>query len=310
MTSFRRFHLDFWAILTMVLQITFYGVSFTGYSTPYLAVTVARVLPPHCWIWTLLTFSFYNTRILHVFLDMTTVYLVDVVMFPSWKMTEVVRCCAISQLVSTGLAVCTLFIGYACTFDTNLLWKTPICGLSPLLGAALVVARQLTPNNVLANLPLGKFRTKHIAFTIFFCFLLFAILRIIDYIHFLLLSYGAFVTWVYLRFFQRHSNGDIGDTTDAFKFSGFFPNHLEPPVSIASNAIYNLLVKLHLCRSQMVFDLEYSEPPFTVRVVANDGVEKLESSQVKQNTNSETYLPKEISVQPSSADVDLPSKSS
>lgn len=61
-----------------------------------------------------------------------------------------------------------------------------------------------------------------------------------------------------------------------YAYRRFFPNHLEPPVSIASNAIYNLLVKLHLCRSQMVFDTECLEPSLSVRVVTDAGAEKLE----------------------------------
>lgn len=220
MASLVKCYFNLWIILIMILQIAFYGISYTSFGTTYLAVTVARVLPPNCWIWTLLTFNFYNVRILHLLFDMVTIYLVDVVMFPSWKMSEVIRCCVLSQLLASGLTVCTLFIGYACTFNIDLLWTTPICGLSPLLGTTLVVARQLTPDNILINLPLGKFRIKHIAFATFTCFLLLAIFHITDYVYFLLISYGIFVTWIYLRFFQRHCNGDIGDTTDVFKFSG------------------------------------------------------------------------------------------
>lgn len=221
MPSSWKFRLNVWAVLAMSIQVIFYGLSYIGGITPYLAITVARILPPHLWVWTLITFNFHNTCLLHLLLDMITVYLVDVVMFPSWKLLEVIKCCVLSQILSTFLVVCTLFIGYACTFNIDLLYVTPICGLSPLLGTVLVVARQLTPDNILVNLPLGKFRIKHIAFSMFFCFLLFAILHISDFVHFLLLSHGVFVTWVYLRFYQRHSNGDIGDTTDAFKFSGY-----------------------------------------------------------------------------------------
>ncbi|VDD83472.1 unnamed protein product [Mesocestoides corti] len=264
------FGVKVWPVLSMAILIIFYGLSFVDSSVFYFAITVARVLPPHYWFWTLFTFSFFNNRLLHVVFDMATVYLVDVVMFPSWNLSEVIRCCVLAQFFSSGLVVCTLFLGYACTFNLDLLWTTPICGLSPLLGAALVVARQLTPDNVLANLPLGKFRTKHIAFTMFFCFLILAVLHVTDYVHFLLLTYGALVTWVYLRFFQRHSNGDIGDTTDAFDFSGFFPNHLEPPIAIISNAIYNLLVKVRICKDKRILDTDYCDTSFAVRVIDVD----------------------------------------
>lgn len=39
---------------------------------------------------------------------------------------------------------------------------------------------------------------------------------------------GAYTAWAYLRFFQRRQDGTIGDTSEGFKFSGFFPSFLAP----------------------------------------------------------------------------------
>lgn len=270
--------LNIWAILVLILLVVFYGISFIDGSMPNLALTVGRILTPH-WLWTFFTFSFFNIHIMLLISDMITVYFIGVIIFPSWSMAEAIRFCSLCQTISAFLVICTLFVGYASTFNHDLLWKTPVCGLSPLLGGALVAARQLTPDGVLLALPSGKFRTKHATFTLILCFAIFAIFHVVTYIHLLLITFGVIVSWCYLRFFQKHTNGDVGDTTDGFKFSGFvrfiyykmscfrfFPNHLEPPVSIVSNAVYSVLVKLRICNDKRFTEADFCEPMVSIRV--------------------------------------------
>merc|ERR1711990_1429631 len=59
---------------------------------------------------------------------------------------------------------------------------------------------------------------------------------------------GLIVSWVYLRFYQVHSNGSKGDLADSFAFSTLFPNVLQPPVAVLSNTIFLLLVRCKVCR--------------------------------------------------------------
>ena len=60
-------------------------------------------------------------------------------------------------------------------------------------------------------------------------------------------GFGLLSSWVYLRFYQRHSRGR-GDMSDHFAFATFFPEILQPAVGLAANLVHTLLVKVRLCR--------------------------------------------------------------
>uniref|UniRef100_A0A0X3Q0U0 Transmembrane protein 115 n=1 Tax=Schistocephalus solidus TaxID=70667 RepID=A0A0X3Q0U0_SCHSO len=252
-----------------VFLLIFYALSYLEYTEKYLAITVARILPPYCWVWTLITFSFYNPSVFGVISDIITIYLVYIFVFPSWKWIEVSKFCLVVQIISALFSVFILFIGYAITFDPDLLWRVPIHGLCPLLGGVLVAARQITPDTILAKLPLGKFRTKHVPFAFLLIVFLGAAFRILYFVPAIAATLGVIISWIYLRFYQKHPNGDVGDTTDAFKFSGCFPNHLEPPISIASNTIYNLLVRIRLCRKRSP-NIAFAAENISVKIVESD----------------------------------------
>lgn len=63
-----------------------------------------------------------------------------------------------------------------------------------------------------------------------------------SYIPFLLL--GFYNSWVYLRFFQQQPDSqNRGDSSDDFKFSGFFPPFLAPvldPIGYACGVVFRL----------------------------------------------------------------------
>ena len=52
------------------------------------------------------------------------------------------------------------------------------------------------------------------------------------------------VSWVYLRFYQRHSNGNSGDMAESFTFASFFPHSVQPFVGVVSSVVFVVLVKL------------------------------------------------------------------
>ncbi|NXI30066.1 TM115 protein, partial [Zosterops hypoxanthus] len=54
-------------------------------------------------------------------------------------------------------------------------------------------------------------------------------------------------SWVYLRFYQRHSRGR-GDMSDHFAFATFFPEILQPVVGLVASLVHSMLVKVRLCR--------------------------------------------------------------
>ncbi|CAF3649151.1 unnamed protein product [Rotaria sp. Silwood1] len=50
------------------------------------------------------------------------------------------------------------------------------------------------------------------------------------------------------RFFQSHQNGTKGDTSTSFSFASFFPSPISPIISLFANTIFEIFVKLKLCK--------------------------------------------------------------
>ncbi|CAH8558143.1 unnamed protein product [Heterobilharzia americana] len=129
-----------------------------------------------------------------------------------------------------------------------------------------VIGRQMMSDKLLVDFPLGKIRYKHIPFI---CTLFFTVLfctGLCGGVSLSLFVTGILIAWTYLRFFQRHSSGMHGDVNDSFTFAGFFPNHLGPPVSVLSGAVFNVLVRLRMCKPPT---RQLSVPPSVVSFIVD-----------------------------------------
>ena len=211
-----------WQIkLFMLIQSIFFSLSFIPNADQYLAITVSRVLPPNFYLWTVLTFSVYNNTLVYFLLDLLTVFLVDKFLSSSHNWTELLRFCAIVNLSTAAISVVCLFIGYVITSEFDLLLTKHICGLVAVLGGVTVLSRQMMSEKLLLDFPLGKIRYKHIPFlcVALFCVLFVSGLR--NGLSFFMFTCGIMVAWIYLRFFQHHSNGLYGDINDSFTFAGY-----------------------------------------------------------------------------------------
>ena len=104
---------------------------------------------------------------------------------------------------------------------------------------------------------------------------------------------GIISSWTYLRFYQCHSNGTKGDMAENFTFAryknrpklihhvggmsarkirdvfamcerifyfSFFPNVLQPPISVFANSVFQFFVKIGLCRKPVKRFVDSSGP--------------------------------------------------
>lgn len=78
---------------------------------------------------------------------------------------------------------------------------------------------------------------------------------------------GSLSAWLYLRFWQAHPNGSRGDPAEHFSFAHFFPNVLQPPVAVLCNSIFDMLVRIGLCRRPVKkFNIAHSMAPGTISI--------------------------------------------
>lgn len=225
-----------------------YFLSYSEAAVLALSVTPGYFNPPHFWIWTALTHCFLEIHLWEVLVDITTVVLVGKLIEPLWGALEMMT---FFFITNTGVAVlCAAFyyLLYLVTENADLLFQVHIHGLSGYLAGVSVAVKQVMPDHVLARTPLGKITNRHIPLMVFgLTFLMWAI-GMVEGSYCTMFGTGLIVSWVYLRFYQVHSNGSKGDLADSFAFSTLFPNVLQPPVAVLSATIFSLLVRCKVCR--------------------------------------------------------------
>jgi len=234
-----------------LIMFSCYFLSFSESAILGLSVTPGYFNPPHFWLWTALTHCFLEIHLWEVVVDIFTLVLVGKLIEPLWGAMEMVT---FFFIVNTGVAVlCAFFyyLLYMCTFNTELLFEVHIHGLSGYLAGVSIAVKQVMPDHILARTPVGKITNRNIPLTVFgLTFIMWAI-GMVEGSYCTMFGTGLVVAWVYLRFYQVHSNGAKGDQADSFAFATLFPNVLQPGVSVISNTVYSMLVKCKICKKQV-----------------------------------------------------------
>ncbi|CAF0796372.1 unnamed protein product [Rotaria sordida] len=225
-----------------------YFLSFNPQCVQALAVIPGHVMPPNFWIWTFLTHGFIELHIWHTIIDVIVVFLYSKMIEPLWGTNELLRFYFIVTIPNALFATCFYFLFYGATFNEEYLFQRPIYGLAAFLGAYTVVIKQIMPDTVLATTPLFKLKQDQVPLLIVLLSTILWFVHAVP-IHFLImLSFGIIISWTYLRFFQPHQNGTKGDTSTSFSFASFFPSPISPIISLFANTIFEIFVKLKLCK--------------------------------------------------------------
>lgn len=94
---------------------------------------------------------------------------------------------------------------------------------------------------------------------------------------YILIQFGWFVSWIYLRFYKRNVGDSIGgvvsygDRSETFALTSWFPPFLHTPLSMLGNTVYKLGTRLHLLPTSVPHDIEsggYSQVPGGARAEA------------------------------------------
>jgi len=210
-----------------------YFLSFSPQAVHVLAVIPGRVMPPNFWIWTFLTHSFIEIHIWHTIIDVVVVFLYSKMIEPLWGTKELIRFYFIVTIPNALFATCIYFLFY---------------GLAAFIGAYSVIIKQIMPDTVIATTPIFKLKQDQVPLLIVLVSTILWLLHGVP-IHFLImLSFGIIISWTYLRFFQPHQNGTKGDMSTSFSFASFFPSIIAPIIGVVANTIFELFVKIKLCK--------------------------------------------------------------
>lgn len=225
-----------------------YLVTFKENITQYLTVVPGKLLPPNFFLWTLITHSFIEYRIIELITDWFLILLYSKMLEPLWGTLE---CLQFYFIITSVVAVSTsffYFIAFAVTFKEFLLFNISVHGLGGLLGGLSVAVKQIMPDTIIVDLSFLRVKQDNLPLLIILISFVVYLLNLTDFTYVLMLTSGVFYGWIYLRFFQKHKNGTRGDSSSTFVFASLFPSQIQPFVAIIANTIFNLLVKLKICK--------------------------------------------------------------
>lgn len=237
-------------ILSCVI-IVCYALSFSSAAIDAFCVRPGLLLPPKFRIWTIATHSFMETHWWHALVDIIIINLYGKLLEPLWGTIEMIN---FYLLVNTVAGVATFFIYvmlYGLTFDPSFLFEIRIHGLPGYIAAFSVAVKQIMPDHVLLNLPLGKIRNRHVPILVLLLAIIVNIFGGVSGTYPWLFGMGLLTSWTYLRFYQKHNNKTTGDSADHFMFASFFPEPISPFVAVVANTFFSLLVRMNICKRQV-----------------------------------------------------------
>jgi len=237
-------------ILSSIVIIC-YLLSFSDAAVDAFCVRPGLFFPPHYRIWTFATHSFMETHWWHAVVGVVVINLYGKLFEPLWGKIEMINFYLLVNTVA-GIATCFIYVLiYGLTSDPSFLFEIRIHGLPGYIAAFSVAVKQIMPDHVLLNLPIGKVRNRHVPLIVVVLAVLVNIFGGVSGTYPWLFGMGLLTSWVYLRFFQKHNNKTKGDSADHFAFATFFPEPITPIVAVASNSIFNLLITLKICKKQV-----------------------------------------------------------
>uniref|UniRef100_A0A8W7PID8 Peptidase S54 rhomboid domain-containing protein n=1 Tax=Anopheles coluzzii TaxID=1518534 RepID=A0A8W7PID8_ANOCL len=186
-----------------------YLISFSERISVMLCVTPGYLMPPTFWVWTIFTYFFIEQHFWEVLVDLVTVGLCGKLIEPSWGQMEMLHYFAITN---TGVAILTSLY--------------------------YLLYSMATADAEILNVPL----------TVVIASILLWAVGLLDGTYPAMFASGLYVSWVYLRFYQRHSNGTRGDSAENFRFASFFPNVLQPFIAIFANPVYLCCLRIGLVK--------------------------------------------------------------
>lgn len=205
-------------IISCMLTVCYF-FSFWPTSSTTFGVTPGYLFPPSFWLWTPFTFCFFEAHLWQVVLDIAVVAVCGKLIEPLWGELQLLVFFAV---VNVGVALaCAAFyyVLYMFTWNPELLFSVHVRGLAGYLAGVTVAVKQIMPDSPVLDTPSGRINNRNVPlFSIFVALLLWCV-GFVDGTKPAMVVSGVLTSWIYLRFYQIHTNGTKGDMADNFTFA-------------------------------------------------------------------------------------------
>uniref|UniRef100_U6CVT7 Transmembrane protein 115 n=1 Tax=Neovison vison TaxID=452646 RepID=U6CVT7_NEOVI len=232
-------------VKTLCAAVLFLYLLSFAVDTSCLAVTPGYLFPPNFWIWTLATHGLMEQHLWDVAISLATVVVAGRLLEPLWGALELLIFFSVVNVSVGLLGAFAYLLTYMASFNLVYLFTIRIHGALGFLGGVLVALKQTMGDCVVLRVP--QVRVSVVPMLLLGLLLLLRLATLLQSPALASYGFGLLSSWVYLRFYQRHSRGR-GDMADHFAFATFFPEILQPVVGLLANLVHSLLVKVKICQ--------------------------------------------------------------
>ncbi|KAJ1826855.1 hypothetical protein LPJ56_001975 [Coemansia sp. RSA 2599] len=213
--------------------------------------------------WTLLTTSLIESSVLLLVYGLCVLATVGSFLEQQWGTRGYVYFLGVLAIAPTITASLAVLILSMVKGSSDVLYSTMVSGMAGVLAGFTVGLKQLAPDYTV-KLFRGAFGFRVNDLPGFYTLVFPIVFTLMgDLGGVLLVNIGFFEAFVYLRFYKR--TGTVrGDRSEAFAFSTFFPEFVQPVIRRISTAVYSAAVACKVITSeegyQQAIDLEAARP--------------------------------------------------
>ncbi|TFK77355.1 putative PDUPA2 [Pluteus cervinus] len=168
-----------------------------------------------------------------------------------WGSIETLKFIVVCVGVSNIIAFAMNWIEFIATSNADLfLYGMEYRGQMALQIAVLVAFTQLIPEHQVQVLGVFKARVKSMPMAML---TLSTVLCLLGFqCPWIIIQFGWFVSWIYLRFYKKNSGDSVGgtdsygDRSETFSLISWFPPFMHGPLSILGNFVYHYANRFHL----------------------------------------------------------------
>ncbi|ORZ14902.1 eukaryotic integral membrane protein-domain-containing protein [Lobosporangium transversale] len=197
--------------------------------------------------WTFATASFFERSIIQYAISVAIVLGSGKYLERAWGSRELLKFLSITSIGTMLGVYFTCLFEFVIQGSDEILYDTQAYGLTGVLAGFLTAFKQLVPEHAVTLWGILSIRVK----TLPILLILFMVMEGFisrSHLQLLMATFGLFIAWIYCRFF-RIQDGIRGDRSESFSFASFFPEIMQPPVKVLSDACFGILAKLHICSS-------------------------------------------------------------
>ncbi|KAF5368618.1 hypothetical protein D9758_002269 [Tetrapyrgos nigripes] len=260
----------YYTLSTVVLSGVYGWLSWNGtYTTPYLTLVPGSSL---FYPWTFVTSALVELTFWELIITLITIPPSLRYLERLWGSIEtlkfIVVCIGFSNIIAFGFN----WLEFIATSQELFLYGMQYHGQMSLQIGVLVAFTQLIPEHQVQVMGFIKARVKtlpmaYLTLSTVMCFIGFQCPWII-------IQFGWFVSWIYLRFYKKNTHDTVGgmdaygDRSETFALTSWFPPFTHPVLGPAGNFVYNTANRLHLIPAGGDLENGYTQVPGSARAEA------------------------------------------